>query len=66
MKNQLYNDIWPYRIIVAVLGLTVVGSVVGAIVLTLSGQSMPEVIVASGLTVIGSLASLLAPSALNR
>jgi hypothetical protein len=66
MKNYLHNDIWLYRIVVAVLGLTVVGSVVGAIVLTLSGESTPEVIVALGSAAIGGLAGLLAPSPLNR
>ena len=44
MKNHLHNDIWLYRIVVAVLGLTVVASLAGAIVLTLSGHSTPEVI----------------------
>jgi hypothetical protein len=66
MNNRLYNDIWLYRIVVAVLGLTVVASVVGAIVLALSGESTPEVIVALGSAAIGGLAGLLAPSPLNR
>lgn len=66
MKNHLHNDIWLYRIVVAVLGLTVVATIVGAIVLTLSGQSTPEVIVALGSAAIGGLAGLLAPSPLNR
>ena len=66
MKNHLHNDIWLYRIVVAVLGLTVVGSVFGAILLTLSGESTPEVIVALGSAAIGGLAGLLAPSPLNR
>ena len=70
MKNQLQNDIWLYRIVVVVLGLTlgltVVASIVGAIVLTLSGQSTLEVIVALGSAAIGGLAGLLAPSPINR
>ena len=66
MKNHLHNDIWLYRIVVAVLGLTVVATIVGAIVLTLSGQSTPEVIVSLGSAAIGGLAGLLAPSQLNR
>jgi hypothetical protein len=49
-----------------VLGLTVVASVVGAIVLTLIGKSTPEVIVALGSAAIGGLAGLLAPSPMNR
>jgi hypothetical protein len=36
------------------------------IVLTLSGQSAPELIVALGSAAIGGLAGLLAPSPLNR
>lgn len=68
MKNHLHNDVWLYRIIVAVLGLTVVASMVGAIVLALSGQSTPEVCVAVALSsaAIGGLAGLLAPSPFNR
>lgn len=66
MKNQLQNDIWLYRLVVAVLGLTVVVSITGAIVLALSGQSTPEVLVALGSAAIGGLAGLLAPSPLNR
>jgi hypothetical protein len=66
MKNHLYNDVWLFRIVVAVLGLTVVGSVVGAILLALSGQSTPEVLVALGSAAIGGLAGLLAPSPFNR
>jgi hypothetical protein len=65
MNNRSYNDIWLYRIVVAVLGLTVMASVVGAIVLTLSGPSTPEVIVALGSAAIGGLAGLLAPSPMN-
>jgi hypothetical protein len=66
MKNHLQNDIWLYRIVVVVLGLTVVGSIVGAIFLALSGQSTPEVLVALGSAAIGGLAGLLAPSPFNR
>ena len=68
MKNHLLNDIWPYRIVVSMLGLTVVGSFFGAIVLTLSGQSTPEVCVAVALgsAVISGLTGLLAPSPFHR
>jgi hypothetical protein len=66
MKNHLQNDIWLYRIVVAVLGVTVVASMVGAILLTLRGHSTPEVIVALGSAAIGGLAGLLAPSPLKR
>jgi len=43
MKTHLRSDIWLYRIVVAVLGLTAVTSITGAIVLALSGQFTPEV-----------------------
>lgn len=66
MNNKMEKDIWLYRIVVVVLGLTVVASVVGAIALALIGQSTPEVIVALGSAAIGGLAGLLAPSPLNR
>ena len=66
MRNQLQNDIWLYRLVVAVLGLIVVGSITGAIPLALSGQSTPEVLVALGSAAIASLAGRLAPFPLNR
>jgi hypothetical protein len=66
MKNHLHNDIWLYRIVVAVLGITVVSSILGAIALAMSGQSTPEVLIALGSAAIGGLAGLLAPSPLNR
>ena len=66
MKNQLQNDTWLYGVLVVTLGLTVVASILGTIVLAMSGQSTPEVIVVLGSVAIGSLAGLLAPSPLNR
>jgi membrane-bound metal-dependent hydrolase YbcI (DUF457 family) len=49
-----------------VLGLAVIASVIGAIVLALAGRSTPGVIVALGLAVVSSLAGSLAPSPWNR
>jgi hypothetical protein len=66
MKTHLHNEIWLYRNVVVMLGLTMVPSMIGAIVLLRSGQPTPEVIVALGLAAIGGLAGLLAPSPLNR
>ena len=66
MNKRMEKDIWLYRMVVAVLGVTVVASVVGAIALALMGESTPEVIVALGSAAIGGLAGLLAPSPLNR
>lgn len=64
MKTQ--KDIWIYRLVVIVLGLTVIASVIGTIALTLTGLSTPELLVALGSAVIGGLAGLLAPSPTNR
>ena len=65
MNNRMEKDIWLYCMVVAVLGLTVVASVVGAIALAMPDKSTPEVIVALGSAAIGGLAGLLALSALN-
>lgn len=66
MKNRNQKDIWLYRIIVAALGLTVVVSVVGAIVLAMTNQSTPEALVALGSAANGGLAGFLVPTHLNR
>jgi hypothetical protein len=65
MKNHPQKDFWLYRMVVAVLGLTVMSSVMGRIALAMAGHSTPEVIVALGLAAIGGLAGLLAPSPMN-
>ena len=66
MNNHIQNDVLLYRMVVAVLGLTVVASVVGAIALAMTRQSTPDVLVALGSAAIGGLAGLLTPSPLNR
>lgn len=67
MNNGIQkDDKWLYRIVVMVLGLTVIASVVGAIALAMTGQSTPEVIVALGSAAIGGLGGLLAPSPINK
>ena len=66
MNNHTHKDKWLYRMVVAVLGLTVVSSVIGTIALAMAGQSTPEVVVALGSAAIGGLAGLLAPSPMNR
>ena len=65
-KRKKNNDKWLYRMVVIVLGLTVVATLVGAIALAMTGQSAPVVIVALGSVAIGGLAGLLAPSPLNK
>lgn len=52
-----------YRIVVGSLGLTVLVTVVGAIVLVAMGKGeIPVAIVAIGATAVGALAGLLAPA----
>ena len=56
-------DTWIYRIVVISLGLVVLVSAVGAIVLEFNGRSgTPEILVALGSAAVGALAGLLAPS----
>ncbi len=66
MNTRRPKDKWLYRIVVLVLGVTVVVSVGGSIALALAGQSTPELIVALGSAAIGGLAGLLAPSPINQ
>ena len=66
MNNSSHKDRMLYRMVVAVLGLTVMTSVIGTIVLAMAGKSTPEVVVALGSAAIGGLGGLLAPSPLNR
>ncbi len=56
MKNHTQPDVWRYRMVVAVLGLTVVPSVAGTLLQAMADLSTPEVIVALGSAAIGGLA----------
>jgi hypothetical protein len=66
MKVHTQPDVWLYRIVVVVLGLTVVVSVADTLLLAVAGQLTPEVIVVLGSAAIGGFASLLTPSPCNR
>jgi hypothetical protein len=66
MNTRMQSDVWIYRLVVVVLGVAVIASVIGAIMLALAGQSTPEVLVALGSAAVGGLAGLLAPSPLHR
>jgi hypothetical protein len=66
MNTPLKKDAWIYRVVVAMLGVTMITSVGGAIALTIAGQPTPDVLVTLGSTAAGSLAGLLAPSPLNK
>ena len=59
-------DPWIYGIVVLVLGLAVLASLVGTIILATDGHATPELLVALGSAAVGGLAGLLAPSPLNR
>ena len=66
MKTRTQKDIWLFRIVVIALGLCVLSSLIGAIVLAAKGLDTPELLVALGSAAVGGLAGLLAPSPLNR
>lgn len=66
MKEHYQHDVWIYRIVVLTLGLSVLASLIGGILLTLQDRQPPEVLVALGSAAVGGLAGLLAPSPLNR
>lgn len=66
MKQQIQRDVWVYRIVVVALGLSVLASLIGAILLAIQDRSTPELLVALGSAAVGGLAGLLAPSPLNR
>lgn len=63
VSNALQKDVWVYRIVVITLGLAVLISLVGALVLALFGKGQSsEAIVAIGSAAVGAMAGLLAPS----
>jgi hypothetical protein len=66
MKTYNRKDVWVYRIVVIALGLCVLASLIGAIMLAIQDRSTPELLVALGSAAVGGLAGLLAPSPLNR
>lgn len=66
-QSPLGTDIWIYRAVVIILGICVLSTVLGGILLTILGKgepkmALPEAIVAVGSAAIGALAGLLAPS----
>jgi hypothetical protein len=59
------NDIWIYRIVILVLGITVLATIIGGLGLAFKGDQnykLPAEIVAIGSACVGALAGLLAPS----
>lgn len=51
-----------YRIVVVSLGLAIVLSVIGALVLAMMGETFPSELLALGSAAVGAFAGLLAPS----
>jgi hypothetical protein len=69
--TALMNDKWIYRAVVAVLGLTVLATVLGGLAIVIVGHGdekmkLPDAIVAIGSAAVGALAGLLAPSPVSR
>lgn len=64
-QSPLNYDLLIYRIVVVVLGVTVLATVFGGIFLALKADpniKLPDAIVAIGSAAVGALAGLLAPS----
>jgi uncharacterized integral membrane protein len=66
--TPLQTDNWIYRLVVIILGLTLIFTVIGGFALVLTGQTkpMPEGLIAIGSAAVGALAGLLAPSPVSR
>jgi hypothetical protein len=62
ISPEAEKDVWIYRAVVGALGLTVLLTIVGLIVLALVGKPAPDGLIALGSAAVGALAGLLAPS----
>ena len=60
------HDVWIYRICVLVLGTVVLLSMAGSIILTVEGQTVPDMVTVLGSAAVGSLAGLLVPSPITK
>jgi hypothetical protein len=66
IPTPLQTDPWIYRMVVLSLGITVISSVIGALLITgISAADIPQGVVALGSTAVGALAGLLAPSPIH-
>ena len=62
-EHPLEIDKWIYRIVVMILGLTVLLAALGAIYLAgIAEADIPEILVAIGSAAVGALAGLLTPT----
>lgn len=66
MKQELHSDVWIFRLVVLILGMSALASLAGAIILASQDRPTPELLVALGSAAIGGLAGLLAPSPFHR
>lgn len=71
ISTPLSTDVWIYRAVVGVLGLTLLVTVIGGIALAFVGKGdatirLPDAVVALGSAAVGALAGLLAPSPVTR
>jgi ethanolamine transporter EutH len=65
LPPAIQNDVWLYRIVIVVLGVTVLATILGGLGLAYKGDvnyKLPAEIVAIGSAAVGALAGLLAPS----
>lgn len=64
LRHPIYQgDKWIYRIVVVFLGLTVLSTVIGGLVLKYTAAAeLPPALIALGSAGVGALAGLLAPS----
>ncbi|GAB2884795.1 hypothetical protein GCM10027046_11680 [Uliginosibacterium flavum] len=61
--SPLQWDPWIYRMVVGFLGMTVLSTVIGGmVIMATSGSNISEGIIALGSAAVGALAGLLAPS----
>jgi hypothetical protein len=62
LSPEAEKDLWIYRIVVGALSLAVLITIVGLIILAMTGRTAPEGLIALGSAAVGALAGLLAPS----
>jgi hypothetical protein len=61
-RTKTTSDLWIYRMVVAFLGVTVLLTVAGVIVLLNGKNTVPDGLIALGAATVGGLAGFLAPS----
>jgi hypothetical protein len=69
--SPLQTDVWIYRGVVIILGITVLATVLGGLAIAIfqhadANAKLPDAIVAIGSAAVGALAGLLAPSPVTR